>query len=235
MSKTIFESTPEQAADAAAAALAEGMAPDCRRRGDLAGRQPVGAPRRRPDGQRSPARTSRSAASTATRSASTPATRPTPGGTWPAPRIRRNTVACLILGAYQVAHDRVNRGGDFLHWQPRPLRTDFEPSQGHVEPTRLADRAEGGDPRQRPGPRLRRHPPLRPAWPAGTPGLRPAARLRRQRGRRSARREVLPHRDRGIRLRPARPSAGGSSWPWPASPPASTAAPPRAWPRPASG
>ena len=33
---------------------------------------------------------------------------------------RRNAVASLILGAYQVALDRVNRGGDFLHWEPWP-------------------------------------------------------------------------------------------------------------------
>jgi hypothetical protein len=33
----------------------------------------------------------------------------------------RNTSACLILGAYQVALDRTNRGGDFLHWEPLPL------------------------------------------------------------------------------------------------------------------
>jgi hypothetical protein len=32
----------------------------------------------------------------------------------------RNTNACLILGAYQVALDRVARGGDFLHWEPLP-------------------------------------------------------------------------------------------------------------------
>jgi hypothetical protein len=32
----------------------------------------------------------------------------------------RNTAACLILAAYQVAHDRVNRGGDFLNWEPYP-------------------------------------------------------------------------------------------------------------------
>ena len=38
----------------------------------------------------------------------------------------RNTVACLILGGYQVAYDRVNRGGDFLHWSPRPIGTDLE-------------------------------------------------------------------------------------------------------------
>lgn len=39
----------------------------------------------------------------------------------------RNTAACLILGAYQVAYDRVNRGGDFLHWTPRPRPEDLDP------------------------------------------------------------------------------------------------------------
>jgi hypothetical protein len=38
----------------------------------------------------------------------------------------RNTAACLIAGAFQVARDRVGRGGDFLHWQPRPLAEDVE-------------------------------------------------------------------------------------------------------------
>ena len=38
----------------------------------------------------------------------------------------RNTYACLILGAYQVADDRVNRGGDFLKWTPRPRREELE-------------------------------------------------------------------------------------------------------------
>jgi len=33
----------------------------------------------------------------------------------------RNVAACLILGAYQVALDRVAQGGDCLHWQPWPL------------------------------------------------------------------------------------------------------------------
>src|SRR5205085_10374472 len=32
----------------------------------------------------------------------------------------RNTVVCLLLGAWQAAHDRANRGGDFLRWQPYP-------------------------------------------------------------------------------------------------------------------
>jgi hypothetical protein len=34
----------------------------------------------------------------------------------------RNCFASLILGAYQVAIDRTNRGGDFQHWQPLPLQ-----------------------------------------------------------------------------------------------------------------
>jgi len=32
----------------------------------------------------------------------------------------RNSAACLILGAFQVARDRTNWGGKFLEWQPRP-------------------------------------------------------------------------------------------------------------------
>jgi hypothetical protein len=45
----------------------------------------------------------------------------------------RNVFSSLILGAYQVALDRVERGGDFLHWDPLPVArhvervTDTEP------------------------------------------------------------------------------------------------------------
>jgi hypothetical protein len=38
----------------------------------------------------------------------------------------RNKFASLILGGYQVALDRVNRGGDFLNWQPHPLTAELE-------------------------------------------------------------------------------------------------------------
>ena len=54
---------------------------------------------------------------------------------------RRNTAACLILGAYQVAFDRVNRGGDFLHWSARPLALDLEPI-GEKRPAALLDELE---------------------------------------------------------------------------------------------
>ena len=43
----------------------------------------------------------------------------------------RNTFACLILGAYQVALDRVDRGGDFL--TGRPARS--APSSSRSSPT----------------------------------------------------------------------------------------------------
>ena len=38
----------------------------------------------------------------------------------------RNTAACLILGAYQVALDRLNRGGEFLNATPHPRPEDLE-------------------------------------------------------------------------------------------------------------
>ncbi len=38
----------------------------------------------------------------------------------------RNTVACLVLGAYQVARDRIGRGGDFLKWEPLPIARHLE-------------------------------------------------------------------------------------------------------------
>jgi hypothetical protein len=38
----------------------------------------------------------------------------------------RNTFACLILGAYQVALDRTGRGGDFLNWQPLPVKWQLD-------------------------------------------------------------------------------------------------------------
>jgi len=120
LSQTIFKSVPEQAAEAAAAALAEGFSPAAVGEAvSLAanqlvlrdmGRRPrdevVGKPPGSVHGDsigvhacdsacawRNLARVSNS----------------------------RNTFACLILGAYQAALDRTNRGGDFLNWDPLPF------------------------------------------------------------------------------------------------------------------
>jgi len=120
MSRNIFQSTPTQAAELVAAALADGIAPDslgqaiCLAANQLIlrdiGRTPADEVTGKPIGSvhgdsigvhacdsanawRNLARASNA----------------------------RNSFACLILGAYQAALDRVNRGGDFLHWQPLPL------------------------------------------------------------------------------------------------------------------
>ena len=53
----------------------------------------------------------------------------------------RNTFACLIVGAYQAALDRVNRGGDFLHWQPLPLPRHIVEIKTN-DPTELLNQAE---------------------------------------------------------------------------------------------
>jgi hypothetical protein len=125
MSNTIFQGTPEQAAEAAAAALAEGIAPDCvgeaislatnqlvlrdagRSQREAQPNKPVGSVHGDSIGVH--ACDSANAWRNMARAANP-----------------RNTVACLILGAYQAASDRVNRGGDFLNWAPRPLAEQIE-------------------------------------------------------------------------------------------------------------
>jgi hypothetical protein len=120
LAQTIFQSTPQQAADTAAAALAEGFAPDAigeaialaanqlilrdigRTARDESPNKPMGSCHGDSIGVH--ACDSANAWRNLAR-ASNP----------------RNTYACLILGAYQVALDRVARGGDFLNWQPLPL------------------------------------------------------------------------------------------------------------------
>lgn len=121
LSQTIFKSTPAQAAAATAGALAEGFAPavvgeaislaanqlilrDMGRtpRDELPGKLPGTV---HGDSIGVHACDSANAWRNMARVANT-----------------RNTFACLILGAYQVALDRTNRGGDFLNWQPLPAK-----------------------------------------------------------------------------------------------------------------
>lgn len=119
-SDTLFRSTPEQAAGAAAAALSEGFSPESigesitlaanqlilrdhgrRPQEEVAGK-PVGSVHGDSIGVH--AGDSANAWRNLAR-VSNP----------------RNRFSCLILGAYQVALDRVNRGGDFLSWAPLPV------------------------------------------------------------------------------------------------------------------
>ncbi len=125
LSEAIFSQTPLQAAEAAASALAEGFAPDVvgeavclaanqlilrdigRTARDESSNKPLGSVHGDSIGVH--ACDSANAWRNMARAANS-----------------RNSFACLILGAYQVALDRVNRGGDFINWQPLPLKSHLD-------------------------------------------------------------------------------------------------------------
>jgi hypothetical protein len=118
MSRTIFASTPEQAADAVAAALAEGMAPEAIGEAlSLAANQLVLRDNGRPKSNNpyKPVGSVHGDGIGVHACDSANAWRNMARYSNPA-----NAVACLILGAYQCAFDRTDRGGDFLKWEPYP-------------------------------------------------------------------------------------------------------------------
>lgn len=132
MSETIFNATPEQAAEATAAALADQIRPDDVGQAiSLAANQLVLRDAGRPASQESPGKPIGSVHGDsigvhACDSANAWRNMARVGNP-------RNVCACLILGAYQVALDRVNRGGDFLKWDPLPIAR-------HVERVKETDR-----------------------------------------------------------------------------------------------
>ena len=120
LSDTIFRATPAQAAAAAAAALAEGFAPDTIGEAiSLAANQLILRDHGRPPNMEVPGKPIGSVHGDSIGVHACDS-----AGAWRnLARVARprNTFACLILGAYQVALDRANRGGDFLNWEPLPL------------------------------------------------------------------------------------------------------------------
>lgn len=122
-SRAIFEATPDDAAGLAAAALAEGRAPaDLGEAISLAANQLLLR-----DTGRSVAEARPGKAIGTVHGDSVGLHASDSANAWRglaragAPR---NTYACLILGAYQAALDRVARGGDFLTWAPNPKPED---------------------------------------------------------------------------------------------------------------
>lgn len=121
LSQTIFKATPSAAAEAAAAALEEGMAPGAVGEAiSLAANQLIlrdhgRTPRDEQPGKQVGTVHGDSIGVHACDSAN--AWRNLARVSRP-----RNTFACLILGAYQVALDRAGRGGDFLSWTPVPVK-----------------------------------------------------------------------------------------------------------------
>jgi hypothetical protein len=119
MGDTIFKAKPEDAAGAVAQALAEGFDPAAIGQAIcLAANQLILRDNGRPKGQTSSNKPEGSVhgdsigvhacdSANAWRNLARAGT-------------GRNAAACLILGAYQVAFDRGDRGGDFLKWEPYP-------------------------------------------------------------------------------------------------------------------
>lgn len=140
MSILFFKSTPDQAAGAAAAALAEGMSPEaigeaiCLAANQLVlrdnGRSKQEAPNKpvgsvHGDGIGVHASDSANAWRNIARISNS-----------------RNTAACLILGAYQVARDRGSRGGEFLTWEPYP-RAEARAKVTSSDPATLLKEVDG--------------------------------------------------------------------------------------------
>jgi hypothetical protein len=139
MSETIFKSRPEQAADAAAAALAEGVSSDaigeaiCMAANQLVlrdnGRPKQEAPNKpagsvHGDGIGVHASDSANAWRNIARVSNA-----------------RNRAACLILGAFQACRDRSDRG-DLLHLEPYP-RADARAKVTATDPVELLKQADG--------------------------------------------------------------------------------------------
>src|ERR1051325_5742254 len=120
LSQTIFKSAPYQAAEAAAAALAEGFSAAAVGEAiSLAANQLVLR-----DRGRSPLEESAGKPPGSVHGDSIGVHACDSACAWrnlARASNSRNTFACLILGAYQAALDRDARGGDFLHWDALPL------------------------------------------------------------------------------------------------------------------
>jgi hypothetical protein len=141
LAETLFRHKPDQAAEAAAAALADGITPDAvgqaiavaaneltlRDNGRYANQVSAGKPVGSCHGD--------SIGVHACDSAHAWKTIAQAGS-------RRTTVTSLILGAYQVALDRGERGGDFLNWQPYPRPDHVEKAKAVAPEKLLAELAD---------------------------------------------------------------------------------------------
>ena len=140
LSQTIFQASAEQAAAAAASALAEGMHPDAIGEAiSLGANQLVLRDMGRTPREEVPGKVVGSVHGDSIgvhASDSANAWRNLARVSNP-----RNCFASLILGAYQMAYDRVNRGGDFMNWKPLPVSYHLEAVKS-TEPDALLREAE---------------------------------------------------------------------------------------------
>ena len=139
-SQTLFKSTPEQAARTAAAALAEGFSPAAISEAiSLAANQLVLRDLGRPPQAESAGKPVGSVHGDSIGVHACDS-----ANAWRnLARVSnaRNSAACVILGAYQVALDRTARGGDFLNWSPLPVKWQLDQIKS-TDPTVLLREAE---------------------------------------------------------------------------------------------
>jgi hypothetical protein len=141
LSQTIFKSSPEDAASAAADALAEGFLPSAIGEAiSLAANQlllrDVGRP---------PREESIGAPPGSVHGASVGVHACDSACAWRnLARVSnaRNTFACIILGAYQVARDRGARGDDFFKWEPLPTKHHLNAIKAKDAPGLLSEADE---------------------------------------------------------------------------------------------
>jgi hypothetical protein len=134
LSQTIFRGPPERAAEAVAAALAEGMDPTAIGEAiSLAANQLILRDNGRPTTEEphKPAGSVHGDSIGLHACDSANAWRNLARVANP-----RNQAVCLILGAWQASRDRSDRGGDFLNWEPYP-RQDAVAQVRNVETERL--------------------------------------------------------------------------------------------------
>ena len=141
LSQTIFKGTAEQGAEAVAAALAEGFSPATVSEAiSLAGNQLV----LRDSGRRAN-QTSKGKPEGSVHGDSIGVHACDTINAWrnmAQIANQRNTVACLLMGGYQVARDRTARGEDFAQWQPYPLAEHYQKLHGSTAEELLKE-AEG--------------------------------------------------------------------------------------------
>ena len=195
LGRVVFRSTPEQAAGAVAKAIADGYSASAIGEAiRLAANELVLRDKGRPKGQTAPGKPEGSCHGDSIGVHASDS-----ANAWTnLARVAdaRNGVICLMLGAWQVAFDRTERGGDFLNWPTHPTgeESDKVADTAGSDAAKLLAATEAA---------IKAKDQVGAAAAAANYGnakadVRPAAQVRHQRGRSAARGEVLPHGERVV-------------------------------------
>ena len=133
----LFTSTPDQAAEAAGAALAEGINPQrIFEAVSLASNQLLLRDKGRTGNQIQAGKPEGSVHGDSIGVHASDTAHAWRGIAHAGNALHRNTA--VVLAAYEVAKDRTERGGDFANWKPRPWAEDLEPVKASTEVELLA-------------------------------------------------------------------------------------------------